>query len=129
MALVRKLPSPIDLSVWQEPLSTGEIKEVGSRFGVSWESALVSNVNFLPGFVPGKAIPNPDFIEVVDHLLFAGDWFQVFPPTKVQPVGVQEFYAVAVCVFSDRLVPNKINDNNECLKFFSIWHSVALIFR
>ena len=90
---------------------------------------MASDVNFLPGFVPGKAISNPDFIGVVDHLLFASDWFQVFPPTKVQPVGVQEFYAVAVCVFSDRLVPNNINDNNECLKFFSIRHSVALIFR
>ena len=79
---------------------------------------LALDLNFLPGFVTGKAISYPDFIRVVDHLLFAHDWMQVFPLTKVQPVSVQEFYAVAVHVFNDQLVPNNINDNNESLNSF-----------
>ena len=77
----------------------------------------MSDVNFLPGFFPVKAIPNPDFIMMVDHLLFTGDWILV-PLTKVQPVGVLESYVVAVRVFNDRLVSNNINDNNECLNSF-----------
>lgn len=42
---------------------------------------MASDVNILPGFIPGKSIPKPDFIGVAVHL-FAGNEILVFPHPK-----------------------------------------------